>query len=252
MVDNKTPLSKFLGKGDNSIIAALGTHHAPKIFDLWDLPSTDEKKTLYLLSRYSKSFIVWIRICLLLFQAEPSNDVIGVRFATTNESKYQIIFLKHVIETITSLCGMPEGRKVCVSEVSGQHILVYVCGEGNPISETKVFSKNGKQCLRYIVKGVEEEAIQSGPQVPLEKVKHFTVILDLHETVPPLNPDEAGWVKNLFTSIHTHNDFIVKLNDEVDKKTLIEKKEMEKQRKTEEIQRQGEEALEDGLGGLFD
>ena len=251
MVDN-TPPGNLQKAPDDSIIGALRNHGAPKIFDIWGLPSTDEKKTLYLLSRYSKSFIVWIRICLLLFQAEPSNDVIGVRFATTNESKYQIIFLKHVIETITSLCGMPEGKQVCVSEVSGQHILVCVCGEGNQISENKVFSKNGKQCLRYIVKGVEEEAIQSGPQVPPEKVKHFTVILDLHETVPPLNPDEAGWVKKLFTSIHEHNVFIVKLNDEVDKKTLIEKKEMEKQRKTEEIQRQGEEALEDGLGGLFD
>jgi len=115
-----------------------------------------------------------------------------------------------------------------------------------------VFSTNGRDSLKYTVKGVEEEAIHSGPHVPPEKVRHFRVRLDLHETVPPLNPNDAEWVKNLFTSIHTHNDYIVKLNDKVQEKTLIEKREMEKQMKTEEIQRQGEEALEDGLGGLFD
>lgn len=221
------------------------------------LPQTD--KTLILLCRYSDFFLKWIRTCLILLIQEPlnPNDIIGIRFDTNGETKMvktQQKFLIHIMEILEKMCGIPEGKKVGVVEVSGKHILVYVCREDNPILNIKVFSKNGKNTLTYSFGDRFEKVIKSGPHYHHEKVKRFLVSLEVQdssETVPELSADDANWVKGLYTSINSHNDYIKKLISAVEKKEFEVKEGLKKQLKELEIQRRRESALEDGFCGLF-
>jgi len=221
------------------------------------ITKTDE--TLPLLCRYSYFFLKWIRTCLILLIQEPLNlnDIIGIRFDTNGETKMVKThqkFLIHIMEILEKMCGIPEGKKVGVVEVSGKHILVYVCREDNPILNIKVFSKKGKNTLTYSFGDLFEEVIESGPHCHPEKVKRFLVSLEVQdssETVPELSADDANWVKGLYTSIHSHNDYIKKLISAVEKKEFEVKEYLKKQLKELEIQRRRESALEDGFCGLF-
>jgi len=222
------------------------------------LAQTDE--TLHLLCRYSGFFLKWIRTCLILLIQEPldPNDIIGIRFDTNGETKMVRThekFLIHIMEILEKMCGILEGNKVGVVEVSGKHILVYVCREGNPILNIKVFSKNGKNTLTYPPFGDPfEEVIESRPHCHPEKVKRFLVSLEVQdssETVPELSADDANWVKGLYTSIHSHNDYIKELIYALGKKEIEVKEDLKKQLKELEIQRRRESALEDGFCGLF-